>query len=278
MSPHIILKSKWTRLKRKKTIAKSILVILLFILLFSGFVWETHNKYIRISKIEVEGNTVVLDKDIKNSVVSILKGEYIWIFPRNNIFIYPKQQIKKYILNTYSRIYSVNVKMLGMSTINIIIKERGPFALWCDNSFYDKNNKTDKCYFLDNSGYIFGKAPDISKNVYFEFYSNIKGNVVGTQFLPRNEFERVIKLKDSLNNADIKVDKFSISKNGDYIFQMGNPMKTILFFNKSKNLEKVFYNLKSAINVKTLDLKGENIFKDLKYIDLRFKNKVLFKY
>jgi len=217
--------------------------------------WGAHNENIRISDVKIEGNSVVLDKDIKKEILK-----------------------KENILNEFKRIYSVKVKTIGINSIRIIVKERIPFALWCGDSLYDDGRSIlDKCYFMDEVGFIFIEAPSLSDSVYFEFYGTVDGGVIGRQFLTKEEFSRVILFKDLLNSVDIKVDKFLIAKNGDYTFYINNWSETAIFFNGLQDFNKIFYNLRSAIDTKTAESGGKDIFKGLKYIDLRFDNKVLFK-
>lgn len=281
MSGHIALKrNKQIKFRRRRIINRTIIFFVIVFFIFGLFVWGLHSEKIRISNISIQGNSVVLSKDIKTEISKLLVGNYFWIFPKNDIFIYPKQQIKKDILKTFSRIDKVEIKMADLNTIDVVVNERVPFALWCGNSLYETGRTIlDKCYFLDKNGFIFIQAPDFSGNVYFEFYGVVKNGNVGQQFLPKKEFERIISFKDLLINANIKVNKFLIDKNnGDYTFYLNNKDKTEIFFNKSEDFNKMFYNLKSAINTKTSDTGEKNIFKNLKYIDLRFKDKVLFKF
>lgn len=281
MSGHVALKrNKQIKFRRRRMINKTIIFFVVIFSIFGLLVWGAHSEKIRISNVSTQGNRVVLNKDIKTEILKSLTGNYFWIFPKNNIFIYPKQQIKKDILKTFSRIDKVEIKMVDLNTIDVAVNERVPFALWCGNSLY-KTGRTilDKCYFLDKNGFIFIQAPDFSGNVYFEFYGVIKNEIIGEQFLPKKEFERIISFRDLLINANIKVNKFLIDKsNGDYIFYLNNKNKTAIFFNKSEDFNKMFYNLKSAIDTKISETGEKNIFKNLKYIDLRFKNKVLFKF
>ncbi len=280
MARHLVLKqNKRIRLKRKRIIIKATALLGVVFFTLAVLAWGAHSEHIRISNIYVEGNSVVSDKDIKKEVSGILTGKYFWAFPKNNIFLYSKQQIKKDILDIFKRIYSVKVNTVNMNSVKIMVKERSPFALWCGDSLYDSGRSiSDKCYFLDKSGFIFTEAPNFSDSVYFEFYGIVGDSATGKQFLPREEFKRVILFRDLLNDADIKVNKFLIAENGDYTFYMDTLKGTAIFFNRSQNFEKSFYDLKSAIDIKVVESGKKDILEDLKYIDIRFDNKVLFKF
>ena len=280
MSHNFTLKNnKRIRLKRKRMIIKAAAVMGVVFFAFAMLAWGAHNERIRITRISIEGNSVVLDKDIKKEAEKILSGKYLWIFPKDNIFLYPKRQIVKGIMNAFKRIYYVNVSTIDMNSVKISVKERYPFALWCGSSLDDgSRNISDECYFLDKTGFVFAQSPNFSDDVYFEFYGVLKGSVIGKQFLSSKEFARIISFKELLNNNNLTVDKLLVKENGDYVFHMNNSNKTTIVFNKMQDFEKIFYNLKSAIETKIAQGDRKDIFKNLKYIDLRFDNKVLFKY
>ncbi len=280
MSRYFILKqNKRIRLKRKRIIIKAAAMMGVVFFTLGVLSWGAHNGHIRISDIYIEGNSVVLDKDIKKEVLEILDGKYFGAFPRNNIFIYSKQQIKKDILDVFKRIYNVKIKTINTNSIKIIVKERSTFALWCGNYLYEGGrNISDKCYFMDEVGFIFTQAPNFSDSVYFEFYGVVDGKIEGKQFLPEEEFKRIILFKNFLNDMELTVDKFLFTEDGDYTFYINITGSPVLFFNKSQNFEKIFYDLRSAVDVKVAKGGRKDIFKDLKYIDLRFDDKVLFKY
>ena len=67
---------------------------------------------------------------------------------------------------------------------------------------------------------------------------------------------------------------FLKKENGDFEFYLSSGGR--LIFNESQNIGKLLRNLVAAIEVK--ESEGQNIEDGLEYIDVRFSNKVLFKF
>jgi hypothetical protein len=283
----LLKQNKHIRLKRKRVIKKLVFVSLSLIF-FVGFLsLVAHNSHLRITNIFVEGNSVVLDREIIDLVQKNINGKYILLFPKNNFFIYPRIKIKKDILDTFKRVYSVNVSTSGLNSILITLKEREPYALWCGQQIIDSRKISDTCYFTDKSGFIFTQAPKMSSSLYFEFYGETENkaeNIVGSRFLAEEEFNRIISFKELLGNAGFKASRLFVNnKEKDYEMffetdEIGNKNKWKIIFNSTQDFEKIFNDLTSAINTKLTESGGEDITKKLDYIDLRFNNNVLFKF
>ncbi len=279
MRHHFLKQNKRIRLKRKKTMIKAGLLFATLLFIFFGLVWGAHNDRVRIVNIYIEGNSVVLDRDIREGVDAQMEGKYFKMFPKNNIFIHPRWQIKQEILNKFKRIYYVKVSAIDVNSIAITVKERDPYALWCVDSFIEKKkNSINNCYFIDDKGFAFTKAPAFSDNVYFTVYDKQStesiNNLVGQNFLTEERFILLMQLRALLSKEGLDVDYLTQIENNDFEFYLTSGGKVI--FNEYQDIEKLLHNLVAAIEVKRNE--GRKVEKDLEYIDVRFNNKVLFKF
>jgi len=285
MSRNRFLKrNKRIRLKDKKIIQKTVFTIAIFFLVLILIVWGLHNQNIRITNIYIEGSNAVLDKDIKERVLMNIDNKYLWLFPKDNIFIYPKARIKKDILTTFKRVYYIKVNTIDLTSIVVTIKERDPYAIWCGESISDNENAiSDTCFFMDSTGFIFARAPNFSDNVYLTIYgvlqnisqsSNTFDNPIGKRFLEEKYFTHLMLLRDTLSNEEIDAVYLTSQDDGDFQVYIATGGK--LIFNKKQDIEKIFRDLISAVEAKEVD--GMNVWENLEYIDLRFDNKVIFKF
>jgi len=284
MSRNRFLKrNKRIRLKEKRIIQRFAFIAVIFFSLLALVVWGAHNQHVRIVNIYIEGNGAVLDKDIKKRVLMSIDDKYLWLFPKNNILIYTKSRIKEDILNTFKRIYYIKVNTIDLTSIVVTVKERDPYALWCGESILNnKRTIVNHCFFMDNKGFVFAEAPNFSDNVYFTVYgllqntslnTNTFGNSVGKRFLEEEYFTRLMLFRDALFDEGIDVGYLILRDNDDVELHITTGGKIV--FNKKQDIEKIFYNLISAVEAKEVD--GESIWDNLEYIDLRFDNRVLFK-
>lgn len=227
----------------------------------------------------MEGNDVVPDKEIKSLVDEQINGKYFYIIPKNNIFFYPKNNIKNKILKTFKRVYYVKINIADLTSIVVTVKERKPYALWCGESIPNDNiTSKGKCYFIDDKGFLFAKSPTFSDNVYFTVYGDVtgakSGDLLGGVFLNEERLKKFIRLKDLLEKEGIKTSKLVQKENNDFEFYISP--SGVLIFNESQDMKKLLRNLVSAIDVKKSE--GKDINKNLEYIDARFNNKVIFKF
>lgn len=97
-----------------------------YLLLFSGI--------FQIKNINITGGEKILKEDIKSLV------------PGGNIFSVDAEKIRKDILDKFPKIAEVEIHTKFFNTLNILVKERQPAAVWCEN---------DKCFLIDRAGLIF---------------------------------------------------------------------------------------------------------------------------
>jgi len=151
--------------------------------------------------------------------------------------------------------------------------------LWCGK----KINIYEKCYFLDEDGYIYTEAPTFSGSVFFRNYGNIEGiKQIGVNFLDSKKFKEISFFIKSIKDVNLNPVSFFAGDNGDYEIYLGNNLKNYNFyggkiiFNRDDDMGEVFDNLITILNEKILIKElGNNT--QLDYIDLRFGKKIFYK-
>jgi hypothetical protein len=175
--------------------------------------------------------------------------------------------------------------------IEMGINEREPLATWCGESFDPtfisteniSEENTEKCYFIDKEGYLFAEAPYFSTGVYAKYYGKIEGagDTVGSTFAS-NIFPRFLSLKNSLIAIGLKPVIFYEKENGDtYIYLASKTTDKYgpeIRVKNESNFEKVAENLEAALTTEPLKTEFKNKYSSLLYIDLRFGNKVYYKF
>ena len=265
---------------------RSIIFIMLFLVLIGILAWQSGNKKALIDKIEVLGNEVVNQKDILRIVQSELAGKYAWLFHKDNIFIYPQNNIKEKLLVLDKRIRDVNVYRDSLTAIAVEISERKPAYMWCElvkerpdlesaegaGGSPASGSNQKKCFFLDKTGYIFAEAPQFSGSVFFTFYGYRKyaDAPLGNFLFEERDFERLIAFKEKIKKLGFEPAGLVEKEEGDFDLILEDESK--IMFNQKQNLADVLENFDSSIDT----IKAGK--KDLEYIDLRFGNKVFYKF
>lgn len=262
--------------KKQRIFLNKILFILasLFVIIV-GLSFLSRIAKLNISGVEITGNKVVDGEMIKEVVDTDLGGYYLWFFPKTNIFFYPKNKIKDNLTDKFKRLKDISFKITEARTLEISLIEREALYTWCgaEPSLQDSERAeegSEKCYFLDETGYIFDEAPYFSGEVYFKFYGPTDGN-----------FEKLILFKKALENMGLKTVALHTLENGDIkLFLSGKTLATKpeIIFKADSDLEIIAENLETALTTEPLQSNFKNKYASLLYIDLRYGNKVFYKF
>ncbi len=275
------LKRKRQRVFRNKMLLFGFgILIILFGLSFASRIPK-----ININEVNISGNKMIDAEDIRAIIVEDIAGHYLWIFPKTNFLIYPKGKIKHDLATNFKRLKSISLELKDIKTLEVKVVEHEGKYLWCGNVLPEVNNNSDqKCYFLDSDGYIFDEAPYFSGEVYFKFYgltSLNDGNPSGVFFLPEL-FNKLISLKETLVKIGVKPVALSMLDNGDVEIFLSSVDSSIMgskiIFKSTANFNKIAENLQAVITSKDFVSDFKNKYASLLYIDLRFGNKVYYKF
>ncbi len=278
-SPRMLALSKE---KRQRRYLWTGIIFFIFVVFVIGFSFLSRVPKFLITEVQVDGTHIVDPQQVKELVTGELSGRYLYLFTKANAFIYPESKIKKDIMHTFPRTETLSIKRIGFHTIVITISERAGSYLWCGASVPEQEG--DNCYFVNNDGLIFDVAPYFSGEVYFKFYVAVGDGVASPleqKVLPPETFKQVIGFMDALEGEGLHPVALVMSDPNAYEFRLartsiGTTPK--ILWNSESTLPVVLDNLLTAM--KKPEFKNEIIsrYNSLMYIDLRFKNKVLYKF
>ncbi|MBI3305638.1 hypothetical protein HYZ82_00695, partial [Candidatus Nomurabacteria bacterium] len=282
-------------LKLKRQRRKTFFVIIfsisaLFIFLIAGLAYLSRLEQLRITEIRINGNKVVEREMIAEAVQSEISGNYLWLFSKRNIFIYPKRGMKARLQEEFKRFKSVNLSIVENQALKVEVAEREALYTWCGTDLVvglpsgNPTTKKEVCYFLDENGYIFSEAPYISGEVYFKFYGPIDGSdssPIGSYVLKGN-FHRLIEFKNTLHNMGLKAVALHTKDNQElrmYLSKGGaSSLGPEIIFSIDADFENLAENLETALTTPPLLSNFKNKYSSLEYIDLRFDNKVYYRF
>ncbi len=281
-SPRII---EIRRNRRIRRIRLGVLFFLLFISIVGALAFFSNEKHIVIDKIVVEGTHIIDQDKVIKEINQDIGGRYLHLFARSNSFIYPHKKIYNNLILNFPRIESLSVSRDGLKTLKINITERVGSYLYCGVKIpEDKKNVGENCYFLNNDGLIFDKAPYFSGNVYFKYYMAIvdgSENPLGKQMTSIGHFHELVRFVDGVTSLGFKPTYLIVEQDGTHSLYLDhgvNDTAPRIIFKSENDLAVIFDNLSLAM--KKSEFAGEinGKYNTLLYIDLRFKNKVLYKF
>jgi len=280
-SPRII------EIKRKRRIRNMILGFLGFIFVVA-LVWAmsyfSSDKSMVIKDIIINGTSIINWDEVEKVVKDDLSGKYVYLFSKSNGLIYPHDKIEKDLRQNFPRMEGLKVSLNGLNTLVLDIKERKGQYLYCGETIPESYvDVGEHCYFVNNDGFIFDKAPYFSGNVYFKFYADLKDGVkpLGAQMVTPDQFHKLANFIDFVTARGFKPIYMTVNQNGiNTIYLNHTTLGTIpkITWKNEDDWEIIKDNLEIAMSKKEFADEVNSKYNTLLYIDLRFKNKVLYKF
>lgn len=226
-------------------------------------VWYgTRVSALTINEVTVVGGETVGHEEIERIAREKISGTYLKIIPRAFAFTYPQEEVSAAI-SAVPRVKDVRVIRHGGTSLYIEFSEHTPQALWC--AAEDMNN----CYFFDDSGYAFSKAPGLIGGSFLRVTAIGKQPQEHTAPFSEEEYRRLIELRDKFAAAKWFVSRADIDTAGDAFLTIveGGEFKVAL----KQPADETVSNLLTVL--------GSQQFAHIKpgnfeYIDLRFGSKV----
>ncbi|MEK7564041.1 MAG: hypothetical protein AAB510_00525 [Patescibacteria group bacterium] len=278
--------------KHKIFLRKIYISIFLFFITVVALCLISRIDRLNISTVEVKGNRIIDTKVITKIVDDQTRGYYAWIFPKTNILFYPKNNIKDKLSLELERLEGITLAIKNNTVLEISVTERTGKFIWCGDSL-DQEANQEKCYFLDDRGYLFDEAPYFSGDVYFKFYGSTSGDAVGRangdggnaiagSYFEKENFQKFILFKSLLEEMGLNPEKLYVENenNAKMILHRGSTLGrgAEVLFKPDFDVDKVSENLRAAFNVEPLLSDIKNKYSSLLYIDVRFENKVYYKF
>lgn len=273
------------RRKRRVLQNKILLSIFAFLIIFAGLTYISRFSVLNINSVEIIGNKVIDTQAIEKVVKRQIEGKYLWLIPKTNILLYPTNDIKKELDNKFKRLKDITFSIKNKKTLVVSLAERIGLYTWCGIVPTEQNSDSNqKCYFLDKDGYIFDESPYFSGEVYFKFYGLtelIEDVPSGFYFLKQN-FQKLTLLKETFENMGLKPVALYLLDNGDVKIFLSTENSLFtgpeIIFKIDSDFKKIAENLEVALTTEPLQTDFKNKYSSLLYIDLRFGNKVYFKF
>ena len=276
--------------KKKQKILKTkvIIFILIFFSVLVGLGLTSRWEKINIENIEIKGNSATDSEMLEEVAKEQITGYYLWFFPKTNILLYPKGEIKRKLADNFKILKDISLKVESSRTLKITLSEREGEYTWCGGDLPAKDSKSEnvKCYFMDAIGYIFDEAPYFSNDVYFKFFGVVAQNSemtppLGFYFFP-DIFPILLSLRESMEKIGIKTSSLLMKNDGGGELHLSSNLSFVegpkIIFKMDSNFEKITENLQAALTTEPLQSDFKNKYSSLQYIDLRFGNKVYYKF
>jgi len=282
LSTKSISHEEYLKKKRNKKLWRWSIVLFLIILIIGITSYLSHRPEVRISKIELNGGILVTQVDVESKSLIYMYGSYLWLFPRNNAFWYPHDALEQYLVETFKRIDTIKIHRKGLQTLVVDIKERKPFAIWCNSPKVSTTTPTmedgsEDCYFIDQNSTIFAKAPNFSGDAYFKYYGLISvtdDSPIGKEYIASiTEFNEISDFVSKTKELSIRPLYLLAKDNGEFSLVLSGGGE--IYFDMKESLSNIGQNLEALLKTSVFASTTGDL--PVEYIDLRYGNKLFYK-
>jgi len=255
-----------TKKKRKLLYWKLFFSFLFFITILFLLSWFSKIDLLKIKEIKIEGNNSIKSELIKGNVENNFSGNFFGLFSKKNILIYPKNTIKKNLLNFSPKIKKISLNVNFDKILTIKIEERKFHSLWCNI----ENTEEVECYLIDKDGYIYAKSTTKDRNG-FKYYLKLDKPFLRKNILDIDKFKELDSLILFMQGLELNPEKIV---EGDGIYKVYLSSGTKIILDKKRDYKKMINNLETILDTNILNIEE---IENIDYLDLRFDNKIFYK-
>jgi cell division septal protein FtsQ len=181
--------------------------------------------FLRVTTIAVTGAQTLNAEEIKQFVQQRIAGTYGWVYPKDDILLYPQTLIEHDLATAYPVLKLVEVHADNFHTIGVVLHERQPAALWC----------AVDCYVMDENGVVYAPAQGTSTDQYVAYGGTTVGEKLPKQYLTSERFQALAALVAALSQVESgnKVRQVIIDEMGDARAYFQNDF-VLIFSNKDQ--------------------------------------------
>lgn len=238
----------------------------LFVIVCIVFIYIARLPAIQIQQVKVSGTIFVEKTEIEKKTQDILRTKSLFFIPKSNIFLFPKKQLEKSILQNPA-IISAKIRKDFWNTLTIDITEQDKKMIYCSSV---ENNT---CLYINEEGFIYAQVKDIiipEQEVLV--YTELGEKRIGEIILDKSVYINVLLFIKNTARYDIKIGKVYIKQDGIIEFVTRDDVRIIT--SVFDDFQKGFSHL---IALFEKDVIHKDKFFEIEYIDLRFGNKVFYK-
>ncbi len=267
---HRVLKSDKEQKVRATVPWKKVILISIIVAFIVGIVLLIRSPRFQIQTVNVVGANVADPQEVSQFVMSTLEGRYLWVLPKTSVILANPDTIEQAIATEYPRFKTVVVDRDSFSSLRVTVTEYPGVYLWCD--------EVGQCSFMDEQGTVFADAPIFSGSAYLKVYV---GSRATYPFHPLTDAQlaTVVQIDERLRQMDIEPVIFDFvdtrSLHVTFLHHSGEPA---LYFDPADDVRVALDTLYTGLRTQPLAKLYHDRSQVLQYIDLRFGNKLVYKF
>ncbi|MBP9836603.1 MAG: hypothetical protein KBC78_02085 [Candidatus Pacebacteria bacterium] len=183
-------------------------------LILTGIWYGTRLSSVTISSVHAVDSETIQAETVKAKVDEVLVGDYWHLVPRRFSWFYPEDKILEK-LQEIERIRDVKVEKISSTELAVTFSEYLPYALWC-------NENDDICYFIDEFGFAFGRAPELTGESLVRYHKLGEDPQLRTSFIDEDDFNKTKEFSHLLSTRDWYVTEIEVDTVRDVFYSLSD--------------------------------------------------------
>lgn len=268
----------------------------MFLLLGSATYLFLFSPVFEIKEIAVAGNNLISTQQINENIETLLGRKILKIIPGNISIFLSENKIKASLLNSFLEIASVQIKKPQPDKLDILISERQSAAVLCRAKIIQtpaaspvltvssttataapKMKETlpesAGCFFVDEGGFVYRQAPQISGTFLPTFYRLGEEDVfVGGAAIEASTVQFALEIKKNLRELGIDLSGFVLNEIIFTELKAFTGEGWFIYFDTNRSALVQAAVLETLLASEVKQNRG-----NLEYVDLRVQNRVYYK-
>jgi len=269
------------RRKRMKRLKIALFLGLGITILIAGIWLFFFSPFFEIQAVRYEGLTTIPESEFQPLVNSFIESQSLKFLPpflrqktslfyralnKRNWILVSRWPLKQMLVKNYPALKTVEVSKSFINRILVIkFNERQTTFIWCQNE--------DNCYYGDQEGIIFEKAPESLGYLTTKIYDEKENDLsLGQAVLNNRTISFIQNLATLLKKEDINISYWLASGPLPSQIKAVTEHQWQIFLNPVSNASQIVDLMKSV-----LEKEIKNQVNQLEYIDLRYKERIYYK-
>jgi len=274
VSNRVVYPVKSPKVRQKRLLSRKgwlpFSVVVLLAAGVGGFIYIMNLSQLRLKNIEVRGAALLSSDDIQKEVRNETSGWALYVFPKDNFLIISSSKIEQDLRRRFPQASGIAVSRKFPATLAVSVSERIFWGVYCEAG--GTRSPTGPCFYIDTRGVAYDRLSGWRGLLIPVIYSPA-GATLGSVAVDTAVLEFFGKAKQSLAaiNADLLSVAWSTSTPADIRLNVDEGWYALV--TSSRPVEEWLGVLKTLLEKEVGDKRGQ-----LDYVDLRFGNKVFYKF
>lgn len=247
------------------------LACLVFFLASAAGVYALRLPQWQVKKIEFRGLQMLDERELEGKTQTLLDGNYGYVIPRRSMLaVFPKR-LAATLQKEFPRIERADVMKRFPDSLFIAVVERAMWGVFCADT---PEQDGSSCAYIDKTGFAYETSPRSSGSLITKIKSDVSDVAVGSFVVEKELMELFLFVGQEVKRvAGSDVVAYEISSRAPREIRLALSDGYQLYMNRSDDFQNVFTVLRRVLDQEIKDKRAR-----LEYIDLRFGNKVFYRF